>query len=314
MKMKKQMLIPFLWGLVVPLVIMGVLVWMEEPSRQQPEQLGETQPASAQIRVLFDDAAVEEMDMQTYLVRVVLAEMPASFPEEALKAQAVVARTYAARRQESGKHPQGAVCTQASCCQGYREESAFINAGGTEQALEKVRHAVEQTRDQVLTYEGALIDATYFSSSGGHTEAAVAVWGTDVPYLQAVESPGEAAANSIQEVAFTAEDFARCVGFENEGEPSDWFSGMVYTSGGGVDRLTIRGQEYRGTRLRTLLGLRSTAFEIRVDGNWIYITTHGYGHRVGMSQYGAKAMADEGRGYEEILSHYYVGTKLENRE
>ena len=143
----------------------------------------------------------------------------------------------------------------------------------------------------------------------------MAVWGTDVPYLQAVESPDEGpGANEASEVVFSSEDFARCVGFENDGEPSQWFSDVTYTQGGGVDRMTIRGQEYRGTRLRTLLGLRSTNFEIRVDGNWISITTHGYGHRVGMSQYGAKAMAEQGSTYEKILSHYYVGTTLEIKE
>ena len=311
--MKKQMLIPFLWGLVLPLVLMGLLL-RKEPDAQEQTVETTVQAASADtVSVQRDDGTVEEMELQTYLVRVVLAEMPASFPTEALKAQAVVARTYAARRQISEKHPGGAVCLQASCCQGYREEDTFLDSGGTEEALEKVRRAVEETAGQVLTYEGELIDATYFSCSGGSTEAAVAVWGSDVPYLQAVDSPGEeSAAYYTEEVAFTAQDFAVCVGFENEGDPSQWFSDVVYTEGGGVDRMTICGEEYRGTRLRQLLGLRSTVFEIRVDGNWIYITTHGYGHRVGMSQYGAKAMAESGSGYEEILTHYYVGTKLEN--
>lgn len=308
--MKKQMRIAFLMGLVLPLILIGVLV-RQEPETAQETTQGEKQAAET-VTVQQDDETLEEMDLQTYLVRVVLAEMPTSFPEEALKAQAVVARTYAARRQASEKHPGGAVCLQASCCQGYREEGNYLKAGGSEEALEKVRRAVEETAGQVLTYEGELIDATYFSCSGGSTEAAVAVWGSDVPYLQAVQSPGEEeAAYYTEELAFTAQDFAACVGFANEGDPEDWFADVTYTEGGGVDRITIRGEEYRGSRLRSLLGLRSTAFEIRVDGNWIYITTHGYGHRVGMSQYGAKAMADAGSSYEEILSHYYIGTSLE---
>ena len=312
--MKKQIWIPFLFGLMLPLAVLGVLVWMEAEPSVQEETIAD-KPGSQQITVLREDGTLEEMELQTYLVGVVLAEMPVSFPEEALKAQAVVARTYASRRQASGKHTPGAVCLQASCCQGYREEEAFLSAGGRTEDLEKVRRAVEQTDGEVLTYEGELIDATYFSCSGGHTEAAVAVWGTDVPYLQAVESPGEeAAASYTQEVAFSAADFAACVGFENEGDPERWFSGVEYTQGGGVDTLTIQGQTYRGTRLRQLLGLRSTVFEIRVDGDWIYITTYGYGHRVGMSQYGAKAMADGGDSYETILAHYYVGTTLEHRE
>lgn len=308
--MKKQMMYAFLLGLILPLILIGVLV------RQEPETAQETtqkeKQADATVTVQHDDGTTEQMDLQTYLVRVVLAEMPTSFPKESLKAQAVVARTYAARRQVSEKHPGGAVCLQASCCQGYREEKNYLKAGGSEEALEKVRRAVEDTAGQVLTYEGELIDATYFSCSGGSTEAAVAVWGSDVPYLQAVQSPGEEeAAYYTEELAFTAQDFAACVGFANEGDPEGWFADITYTDGGGVDRITIRGVEYRGTRLRSLLGLRSTAFQIRVDGNWIYITTHGYGHRVGMSQYGAKAMAEAGSSYEEILSHYYIGTSLE---
>ena len=311
--MKKQMLIPFLWGLILPLVVMGILVQLDKRPAQQPEESLETD-LQEQIRVVLDDGTTEELELQTYLLRVVLAEMPASFPEEALKAQAVVARTYAARRQDSGKHPEGAVCLQASCCQGYREEADFLSGGGTRESVDKVRRAVEQTRGEVLTYEGELIDATYFSSSGGRTEAAVAVWGTDVPYLQAVDSPGEAPGNPSQQVSFSAEDFARCVGFENEGDPRDWFSDVRYTEGGGVDSISIRGQTYKGTRLRTLLGLRSTAFRIGVEGGWITVTTQGYGHRVGMSQYGAKAMADRGEDYKAILAHYYVGTELEKRE
>jgi len=313
--MKKQFLVPFFWGLVVPLILIGVLIHMEEDTQQAQGDTVQTEQTAKHILLQLDDGTVEEMELQTYLIRVVLAEMPTSFPEEALKAQAVVARTYAVRRQLAEKHPGGAVCLQASCCQGYREEDDFLRAGGSQEALEKVRRAVADTNGMVLTYEGELIDATYFSCSGGSTEAAVAVWGSDVPYLQSVESPGEEdAAYDTEEVAFRGEDFARCMGFENEGEPAQWFSGIRYTDGGGVDTITIRGEEYRGTRMRQLLGLRSTAFEIRVDGDWIYITTHGYGHRVGMSQYGAKAMAEKGSAYEEILAHYYLDTKLEKWE
>ena len=167
------------------------------------------------------------------------------------------------------------------------------------------------TAGQVLTYKGELIEAVYFSSSGGTTEAAVAVWGADYPYLQSVESPGEEASRYHRDtVVFRKEDLQGLLDRDLPGEPEDWFGETAYTAGGGVATLDIAGETYTGTELRTLLGLRSTAFSIRVEGDTITITTQGYGHRVGMSQYGANAMAQSGAAYDAILAHYYPGTEL----
>lgn len=318
--MKKLILISFLCGLILPVLFMAFAMhWQEEnlPQLAAVEEQEETQAAvqEEQILVQAADGSVQSMDMGEYLTCVVLAEMPVDFHEEALKAQAVVARTYAMKRLENGsKHDSGAVCMEASCCQGYRSVEAFLADGGTQESVDKVSEAVESTAGQVLTYDGSLIDATYFSCSGGSTEAAVAVWGTDVPYLQVVESPGEEeATHYTDEVRFTAEEFADALGFSNDGDPGDWFGDVTYTDGGGVETMEICGDEYEGTDLRLLLGLRSTVFEVEVDADEIVIVTHGFGHRVGMSQYGAQAMAEEGSTYEEILAHYYQGTVLETR-
>ena len=163
----------------------------------------------------------------------------------------------------------------------------------------------------VLTYEGALIEATYFSCSGGMTEDAVAVWGTDVPYLQSVPSPGEENASHYTDaVTYKMDAFFSKLGLAVPDTKTQWVTDIVYTKGGGVASVTICGTAFTGTQLRKLLGLRSTAFSIEISDDTITIKTRGYGHRVGMSQYGADAMATTGSAYPEILSYYYQGTEL----
>ena len=142
-------------------------------------------------------------------------------------------------------------------------------------------------------------------------EDAAAVWGTDFPYLQAVASPGEEkAAHYTDTVRFSAEAFQDALGVKLSGSPGSWFRDVTYTDGGGVDTIVIGGTSYKGTSLRSALGLRSTAFSISTTEDTVTITTRGYGHRVGMSQYGADAMAVTGSTCQEILVHYYPGTTL----
>ena len=275
---------------------------------QPPETMPQAIP-SVTILVLQGGEA-EEMDLETYVLRVVLGEMPADFEPEALKAQAVAARTFAWKIKESKRH-QGGVCTDSACCQAYRTEAEYLAKGGSEEKLDRVRAAVDSTRGQVLTYGGELIHATYFSCSGGNTEDALAVWGYDVPYLQAVESPGEeGTAGFYREKTFTPEQFRQALAVQLKGQPKDWFGKVTYTDGGGVDTMTIGGVVYRGTTLRSLLGLRSTMFTVTFEKGNIVICTKGYGHRVGMSQYGAEAMALAGESYQQILAHYYQGAIL----
>ena len=315
--MKKQMALCFLAGMVIPLALAAFF-------QKTPPVVGDVESesiATTEARVSYDSTVqltvknkagnLQQMSMEDYLLGVVLAEMPADFEAEALKAQAVVARTYTCKRMEGNKHEGAAVCMSPGCCQGFRSPEEYREAGGKESAVEKVRRAVESTDGLVLRYDGKLIDATYFSCSGGSTEDAVAVWGQDVPYLQAVESPGEEdAPRYTDSVRFTASEFAGKLGLSAESDPSGWFGAVEYTAGGGVDTMVIRGKTFTGTQLRSKLGLRSTAFEITVSGKTITVTTRGFGHRVGMSQYGAQAMAEAGDPFEVILAHYYTGTEL----
>lgn len=267
------------------------------------------QHIAPEITVLQEDGSVINMSMDIYLTNVLLCEMPVDFHNEALKAQAVVARTYALRRKTiMPKHSNAAVCTDASCCQGYLSTEAFLHNGGAPEMVEKVKTSVVATDNQVLTYEGKLIDATYFSCSGGMTEDAIAVWGSDVPYLRATESPGEEkATHYVDTVMFNLTEFKEKLHITT---PNTVIDEVSYTNGGGVDTIRIFGHCFKGTEIRQLLGLRSTAFAITLIENTVVITTKGFGHRVGMSQYGAEAMAVSGKDYTQILAHYYNGTEL----
>lgn len=324
-KIVKQTILAAWLGLIVPGIALGLAVKLprtEEPAAQpQPTETApavtmttqpQSQAAALTVTVLMEDGSLQQMDMDEYLTGVVLAEMPASFDIEAQKAQAVVARTYALRRSTvAPKHEGNAVCTEASCCQGYISALRYAESGGDDAGIAQIRSAVTQTSGQVLTYGAQLIEATYFSCSGGMTEDAVAVWGTDIPYLQSTASPGEEnAAHFADSVFFSANEFASCLGTSLWGTPDSWLGAVTYTDGGGVDTIEIGGKTYGGTQLRSLLGLRSTAFTMTATGDGILVETRGYGHRVGMSQYGAEAMAVAGSGYEEILKHYYAGTEL----
>ena len=320
----KQLLGAFLLGVMMPLFILRMAGWTSpargaqtETKQTQPPQTTEsplaTQTQPPRIRYLpvqTSDSTVVTMELETYLVGVLLGEMPAYFEQEALRAQAVVARTYAMRHHiRQDKHPGGAVCTDPGCCQAYVSETVYVERGGSEADVEKIRKAVMDSAGWVLTYEGQLIDATYFSCSGGKTEDAVAVWGTEIPYLKSAESPGEEISeNFVRTVTFSSDQFRELLSLEEN--VSLIPKNVVYTSGNGVATAEIGGTIYKGTELRKLLGLRSTCFAMTMVGNNVVITTKGYGHRVGMSQYGAEAMARQGASFEEILKHYYQGAEL----
>ena len=312
-------LMAFLIAVVFPGVIFNVsqeFIHIDNPdlpATEPPLQDSQHTPTYMhKINVLLLDGTVKEMELENYLVGVVLGEMPADFELEALKAQAVVARTYTLKRNTTGqKHPNGAVCTNASCCQAYRPVADYIAANGAEEFVERVSEAVEKTAGQVLLYNGKLIEATYFSCSGGRTEDAVAVWGTEIPYLQAVDSPGEENAKYYTDsLTFAVREFADLLNLNTQIQPACWIGTIRYTDGGGVDTIEIAGKTFKGTTLRQILQLRSTAFTVSVVGDAVQIVSKGFGHRVGMSQYGAEAMAAQGKDYRQILSHYYPGTEL----
>ena len=310
----KEIGIALILGILLPGLVLEAVVRLSRLKQTQPPETEVsfyTQPAETpvRIRVLDRDGDVIMMELEEYITGVVLAEMPASFEPEALKAQAVVARTYAMRAEQGmSKHENAAVCMESSCCQAFR----WPEEGSDPADAEKVRAAVQDTASRVLVYEGELIEATYFSCSGGSTEDAVAVWGTEVPYLVSTESPGEEKAAHFEvTVLMSCDTFLSALSLEERGEPEHWFGAVTHTAGGGVDTMEICGKTFSGTELRSLLELRSTAITMEPEGDSIRISTKGFGHRVGMSQYGADAMALGGSTYDEILAHYYRGTELQ---
>ena len=268
-------------------------------------------PEELMISVYTLDGSVYEMELNAYILGVLMAEMPADFEPDALKAQAVVSRTYALKRNDGNpKHP-GVVCTDASCCQGYITIEEFLRNKGTQEHIQKLKQAVLDTSNLVLVYNGELIEATYFSCSGGMTEDAVEVWGKEVPYLQATKSPGEEnATHYVDTVRISVEELSDKLDIITNDNPQNWIGSITYTKGGGVKEMEIAGKIYSGTELRRLLGLRSTAFSLTIIGDTAVITTSGFGHRVGMSQYGAEAMAVSGKTFDDILYYYYTGTEL----
>lgn len=327
----KDILLVILLGIVIPWITLNsVLRIYDRPAQNNSEDrttaprdtVSETADQNApsihdrstdskSICLILPNGEEKTLQIREYLVGVVLAEMPAFFEGEALKAQSVVARTYTLKVTSSGfRHGPGKICSNYACCQAYMDPMEYEKTGSTD-AVDRFRSAVEDTDGQVLTFQGNLIEAVYFSCSGGFTEDAEAVWGTDFPYLRAISSPGEEnAAHFTDTVYFSAEEFCTRIGQSLTGAPSSWLGPVEFTSGGGIRVMQIGNREYRGTELRTALGLRSTVISMQADTKGISITTRGFGHRVGMSQYGADAMAAQGSLYDDILAHYYQGTDL----
>lgn len=289
------------------------------PAKSQGTAAGETDGQTT-VRVALADGGVEEMTMADYLWCVVAAEMPASFEPEALKAQAVTARTYTAWKMGAGEenHPEADVCTDINCCQAFlSREQAAANWGEAAQVYsEKISAAVAATDGEIMTYEGAPIQAVFFSSSAGRTEDAAAVWGNSVPYLVGVDSPeGEDVPNYYTEVTLTAQEFketflAAYPGADLSGAPETWFGSRTVTASGRVATLDVGGVTVKGTQLRSLFSLRSASFVVVPGADCVTFQVTGYGHGVGMSQYGANALAQQGKTYQEILNWYYTGIEI----
>ena len=317
----------FLLPLLVVVPFRSALFGREEPVDETeepppaPAPAGGGLDASRPLRVL-EGEGVLEMDLGTYLVGVVRAEMPASFELEALKAQAVAARTYTLYKlQSGGNHGETAdICTDSTCCQAYiGEDRARSNWGENAGAYEaKVEAAVRETDGETILYGGVPILAVFHSSSAGLTRAAGEVWVNDLPYLQAVDSPepGDRIPQYYSRVEFTAEELKaklRSAFPEADltGGMEDWLKDPAADEAGSVATVLVGGVTAKGTQVRSALGLRSACFTWEVqDGKMVFFVT-GYGHGVGLSQYGASAMAAAGADYREILTHYYTGVTVE---
>lgn len=291
---------------------------MDETAQSVPA-VGGSRDRGRAVRLAHRDGGVEELSMEDYLWGVVAAEMPASFEPEALKAQAAAARTYTVQLQNSsGKHPDADLCDDSSCCQAYIERAAAQARWGllAEQYSQKIAQAVADTDGLGVLYNGAPIQAVFFSSAAGRTVDAVEVWGSSVAYLKGVDSPeGEEVPNYHSQVNLTTGEMraailAKYPGADLSGAPEHWFSAPVYTDSGSVSQINVGGVTLTGSQVRTLLGLRSASFTMVCQGGMFTFDVTGYGHGVGMSQYGANAMAKNGADFAQILTWYYTDTQL----
>lgn len=296
--------------LVIPLVIVDT---EREPMRED----------TGKIRVyLHEKDSIEEMTMDDYLIGALAAEMPAAFEEESLKAQAVAARTYAAAHmvRYGGRGYKGAdVSTDYRVHQAYIGEAKQREKWGDKYDTyrEKLRRAVRATAGEVATYDGKLIRALYHSSCGGRTASSQEVWDKTLPYLVSVRCDWDSDAPRYREekrVPFT--DIAANLGEEAtimaaSADGSDIVHVVNRTESGRADLVRIGGQNYAGYDVRGKLALRSANFTARVDGDSIIFTTVGYGHGVGLCQYGANGMAKAGYSYRDILMHYYQGIAVQ---
>lgn len=302
-KLSSQLRQSIFMGLLLPVLLIGGVGNLAEKA-----EMPSFYTKDSAVSVCLTDGT--ELALDAYLQRVLLGEMPISFEKEALKAQAVAARTYTAKAMAGGKHG-GKLCTDSTCCQAFCDAAAFVSF--TPEEREKAADAVRETDALVLTYDGALIEATFFSCSGGRTEDAVAVWGTDYPYLRSVESPGEEAAKYDTDSRLVSKrELETALEITLSDNAASWAGAVQLTSGGGVETIELGGKRFLGVYLRKALGLRSTAFTVTPEGDALRFDTRGYGHRVGLSQYGANAMAADGADFREILRHYYPGTALLN--
>ena len=275
------------------------------------------------IKLLHADTGeIEELPLDTYLLGVVSAEMPANFEQEALNAQALVARTYTIYSivHNQGKHGDADICDDSGCCQAWiskEDRMARWDEDKRDENWRKIENAVNTTAGKIITYNGEVIDAFFHSNSGGTTEAPVNVWGgTNYPYLQSVETAGEDAYSQYSsETTFTKEEFnnkivAKHSDFTIDYTKEDAIKILEYTESGRIKTIKIGNLNLSGVEVRTLLCLKSANFTVNIDGDNIKFEVTGYGHGVGMSQTGADSMAKSGSNYEEIVKHFYTGVEI----
>ncbi len=301
----------------------------ENENIQSDQEENTSSPESELIIDVYNSKAdaYMKMPLEEYLYGVVLAEMPQSFDDEALKAQAVAARTmvlFKAAEGTNSTHPHAAVCTNSGHCMAYLHPEDYIaaSAGTGSEFLERIKAAVNETKGEILTVDGEPIMAVFHASSYGRTENSEAMWSVKYPYLRAVESPEKLYPDKVKglltdktvsiyefydKVCAKFPDTTLTVAAVKSG------INIEKTDAGRVKTVTIGDTAIKGKDFRSMLGLRTTDFSVKYEDGNIIINVRGNGHGVGMSQYGASLLASEkGYSYKEILTHYYTGVEITN--
>ncbi|MFC7391849.1 stage II sporulation protein D [Scopulibacillus cellulosilyticus] len=263
---------------------------------------------------------VESLPLHDYLVGVVGSEMPADFNIEALKAQALTARTYIVGHllaKASIHLPDGAEVTDSTMDQAFEDKSDLKRLWGSEYdwKIKKIDKAVSETAGQILTYKGEPITASFFSTSNGYTENAEDYWNQSYPYLKSVPSPWDKKSPKYKaEKTIPVATFETDLNVTIPNQNGEIGQVLKSTPGHRVGEIKIGNKTFTGRQVREKLNLNSSDFTMIKDGNDIKVQTKGYGHGVGMSQYGANGMAKEGKNYKEIVSYYYRGVKISNMQ
>lgn len=270
-----------------------------------------TNKEDKKIRVLRNDK-VETMDLEEYLIGVVSAEVPAYFEIEAIKAQAVAARTYALKQMESRKS-EGYDVTDDTSSQVYQSDEELRNKwkDNYDEYVTKIKNCINETSGEYITYENEIIYAFFFSTSNGKTEDNKDVFGKDLPYLKVVDSSfdKDETDNFTVTNTYSLPEFYNNLGIEYNEDLN--ITGETRTNSGRVSSITINNSSFTGREFQKKLSLRSNDFKVEKDGNNVIITTTGFGHGVGMSQYGANALAKKNQTYKDILKYYYQGTEIQ---
>lgn len=275
------------------------------------------------IKLLHKESGqIEELPIDEYLLGVVSAEMPASFEQEALNAQAIVARTYTVYSIEhnQNKHEGADICDDPNCCQAWISKEKRLEKWSEENRQEywnKIVLAINNTLGKIITYNGEVIDAFFHSNSGGITETPVNVWGgTNYPYLQSVKTSGEDGYTQYSSEVILSKDELdlkikeKYPDFQIDYGDNDAIKILEYTDSNRVKKIKIGNKNLSGTELRGIIGLKSTNFNVVIEDQNIKFSVIGYGHGVGMSQTGADSMAKEGKKYDEIIKHFYTGVEI----
>ena len=270
-------------------------------ARPSPAATTVPTPAAAQTVTVYDEALGKErlLSVEAFMAGAAACEMPPDWPDAALQAQMVASRSYAQAQSQP-------MTVNSAQCSGWTEESILKLRWGDdcEAAYARLQALAAQVSGAVLLYDGAPAAACYHAASCGHTEASQNVWLTALPYLQGVDSPWDRTAPDFEvTVEYTAPQLSDAVASLTGAIPQGDAAGYVQS-------ITIAGHKLTGSEVRGALGLRSACFSMAWDGAVFTVTTRGYGHGVGLSQYGAKAMAEGGSSWREILAYYFPGTQL----
>ncbi|MGG3842887.1 stage II sporulation protein D [Anoxybacillus kestanbolensis] len=303
--------------LIPALVVLAFGEKQEATLPAQPKQAQARDEPTVEVAVYRSkEKKVERLPLEQYVVGVVAAEMPAEFEMEALKAQALTARTYIVKQlmhKQTIELPEGANVTDTVMHQVYYNEEQLKQLWGMsyEWKMKKIKEAVEATRGQILTYNNEPIEAAFFSTSNGYTENSEAYWQNAFPYLTSVESPWDTQSPKFYEqMTISVREFEQRLGVKLPKDGSSIGKVLARTPGKRVSLVDINGKQLTGREVREKLQLKSTDFTWKRQGNNIVITTKGYGHGVGMSQYGANFLAKQGKTYKEIVTYYYQGVQI----